>query len=141
MSNRAAFIESEKGQIVVRDAEVPEPGEGEVLVKVQACTIQPIDAKVAKLAIMPLGYPAVLGSPVGGIVEALGAGVTKVAVGERVVCGTKVFTHKKAKYGGLQRFSIVDESEVVEVCDDVCTLLSQNLMKHCRLAMSSLAKL
>ena len=60
-------------------------------------------------------YPGVLGSPVAGIVEAIGAGVSKVAVGDRVVCGTKIFSHKKAKYGGLQRFSVVDESEIVEV--------------------------
>jgi NADPH:quinone reductase-like Zn-dependent oxidoreductase len=60
-------------------------------------------------------YPAVLGSPVAGVVAAIGAGVSKVAVGDRVVCGTKIFSHKKAKYGGLQRFSVVDESEIVEV--------------------------
>lgn len=29
--------------------------------------------------------------------------------------GTKVFVHKKAKYGGLQRYTVVDESEIVEV--------------------------
>ena len=34
MSNKAAFVEAEKGQIVVRDAEIAQPGEGEVLVKV-----------------------------------------------------------------------------------------------------------
>jgi NADPH:quinone reductase-like Zn-dependent oxidoreductase len=115
MSNRAAFIESAKGQITVRDAEHIQPEAKEVLIRVQACAIQPADAKVAKLAIMPMEYPAVLGSPVAGVVEALGADVTKVAVGDRVVCGTKVFVGKKAKYGGLQRFSVVDESEVIEV--------------------------
>jgi NADPH:quinone reductase-like Zn-dependent oxidoreductase len=64
---------------------------------------------------MPFEYPAVLGSPVAGTVEALGAGVTKVAVGQRVVSGTKVFAHKKPRYGGLQRFTIVDESEILDV--------------------------
>lgn len=34
MSNKAAYLESEKGSFVVRDAEVWQPGEGEVLVKV-----------------------------------------------------------------------------------------------------------
>jgi hypothetical protein len=34
MANRAAFLESEKGKFVVRDAEIGQPGEGEVLVKV-----------------------------------------------------------------------------------------------------------
>jgi NADPH:quinone reductase-like Zn-dependent oxidoreductase len=64
---------------------------------------------------VPMEYPAVLGSPVAGVVEAIGSCVSKVAVGERVVCGTKIFSHKKAKHGGLQRFSVVDASEIVEV--------------------------
>ena len=34
MSNKAAFVETAKGQIVVRDAEIAQPGDGEVLVKV-----------------------------------------------------------------------------------------------------------
>ncbi|KAF2264405.1 GroES-like protein [Lojkania enalia] len=116
MSNRAAFLETSMGPIVVRDAEIGEPGEGEILIKVYASAIQPADAKIAKQAMMPMEYPAILGSPVAGTVEALGPGVKgKAAVGDRVVCGTKVFMHKKAKYGGLQRYTVVDESEVVEI--------------------------
>lgn len=64
---------------------------------------------------MSVEYPAVIGSPVAGTVEAIGPGVTAVTVGQRIVCGTKIFTHKKAKYGGLQRFAVVDESEVLDV--------------------------
>lgn len=70
---------------------------------------------MAKQALISVQYPNVLGSPGAGIVEALSSGVTKVAVGQRIVCGTKIFTHKKAKYGGLQRFTVVDESEVLDV--------------------------
>ena len=82
--------------------------------QVYAAAIQPVDAKVGKLALMSLEYPAVLGSSTAGIVEALGPGVNRVAVGERVVCGTKLFQHKKPQYGGLQRFAVVDEAEIVE---------------------------
>jgi len=64
---------------------------------------------------LTLEYPTVLGSPVAGIVVSLGQNVSKVTVGQRVVCGTKIFTHKKQKYGGLQQFAVVDESEVLEV--------------------------
>jgi NADPH:quinone reductase-like Zn-dependent oxidoreductase len=73
---------------------------------------------------IPVEYPAVLGSPVAGVVEAVGAGVSKVTVGERIVCGTKIFTHKQAKYGGLQRYAVVDESEVVEVNSMVTSMPS-----------------
>jgi len=57
MSNRAAFVESAKGQVVVRDAETIQPEAKEVLIKVQACAIQPADSKIAKLAIMPWNTP------------------------------------------------------------------------------------
>ncbi|KAF2681811.1 GroES-like protein [Lentithecium fluviatile CBS 122367] len=117
MENRAAFLESQKGVFVVRDAEIEQPREKEVLIKVHAAAIQPADAKIAKFAVLPIDYPGVLGSPISGTVEALGAGVDKVAVGDRLVCGTKVFAHKKAKYGGHQRFAVVDESEIIMIGD------------------------
>jgi NADPH:quinone reductase-like Zn-dependent oxidoreductase len=81
-------------------------------------------------------YPGVLGSPVAGVVEAIGASVSKVAKGDRVVCGTKIFSHKKAKYGGLQRFSVVDESEIVEVSSRYLTQHASADI-HIRLATSS----
>lgn len=42
MSNKAAFIETEKGSVVVREADIVQPGEGEILVKVYSKTV---DAK------------------------------------------------------------------------------------------------
>jgi NADPH:quinone reductase-like Zn-dependent oxidoreductase len=115
MSNRAAFVESEKGQIIVCDTEIAELEEGEILVKVLACALQPGDAMVAKLAIVPVDYPAILGVPIAGVIEAVGPGVTKVSVGDRIFCATKILSHKKAKYGGLQRFSTVDAAQAVLV--------------------------
>jgi NADPH:quinone reductase-like Zn-dependent oxidoreductase len=70
---------------------------------------------VAKLAIVPVDYPAVLGVPIAGVVEGVGPGVTKVSFGDRIFCATKILSHKKAKYGGLQRFSIVDAAQAVLV--------------------------
>ncbi|KAF2733869.1 GroES-like protein [Polyplosphaeria fusca] len=116
MANRAAFLETEKGEFTVRDTEIGQPGDGEILIKVHAAAIQPADAKVAKMAVMKMEYPTTLGSPVAGTVEAIGTRTTgKVSIGDRVVCGTKIFVHKKAKYGGLQRYCVVDESEIVEI--------------------------
>ena len=60
-------------------------------------------------------YPAVLGSPVAGLIEAVGPDVTKVASGDRIVCATKIFTQKKAMYGGTQRYTLADESEAIKV--------------------------
>ena len=123
MSNKAAFIDRPKGEVVVRDAETFEPEAGEVQIRVHACAIQPLDAKVGRLGMMPMEYPAIVGSQVAGVITAVGAGVTDFAVGDRVVGTTKVVMQKKAKYGGLQRVSILDASGLVEVSERIRTSL------------------
>lgn len=65
----------------------PMPGPGEVLVKVAAAAINPVDAKLRNGSLslfMPLEFPAQLGGDVSGTVEAVGAGVTALKHGDRV---------------------------------------------------------
>ncbi|KAF1965668.1 GroES-like protein [Bimuria novae-zelandiae CBS 107.79] len=115
--NRAAYLLEPKGRFEVRDAPIEQPGPGEVLVKVHFGALQPADQKVAKYSVLPVEYPSVLGGPVSGIVEALGERVDKIAIGDRIVSGTKLFGSWKAKYGGMQRYAIVDQSSVIEIGD------------------------
>lgn len=64
----------------------PEPGPGEVLVRVVAASVNPVDTKIRKnggLAAPEL--PAVLGCDVAGVVVAVGKGVEVFAVGDRVL--------------------------------------------------------
>ncbi len=68
---------------------VPEPiaGPGEILVKVAAAAINPVDVKLraGHLSLfMPLEFPARLGGDVSGTVEAVGEGITAFAPGDRV---------------------------------------------------------
>jgi L-iditol 2-dehydrogenase len=82
--------------IEVRDVPVPQPGEGEILLKVEAATTCGTDVKVFKRGGHPrmLKAPTLFGHEMAGRVAALGPGVDKVAVGEAVVisnsapCGT-----------------------------------------------------
>jgi NADPH:quinone reductase-like Zn-dependent oxidoreductase len=65
----------------------PKPGPGEVLVRVQAASVNPIDWKLrsgAAKARFPLTLPAILGRDVAGTVRELGEGVKGFAVGDRV---------------------------------------------------------
>ena len=65
------------------DTPVPEPGSGEVQVKVQAVGINPVDYKFRKNG--PYGdFPVILGWDVAGVVEALGPGVSEFNVGDEV---------------------------------------------------------
>jgi NADPH:quinone reductase-like Zn-dependent oxidoreductase len=66
----------------------PIPGPGEILVKVAAAAVNPVDAKLrggALALFMPLEFPAQLGGDVSGTVEAVGDGVTAFRPGDRVM--------------------------------------------------------
>jgi NADPH:quinone reductase-like Zn-dependent oxidoreductase len=65
----------------------PTPGPGEVLVKVAAASINPVDLKQragATKTYFPLEFPNVIGWDVSGTVVKLGPGVSEFAVGDRV---------------------------------------------------------
>ena len=70
------------------DVPVPVPGEGELLVRVQAAGVNPGDAKMRDGAYGDVPLPAVLGRELAGIVEGVGPGVTGVAEGDAVFGGT-----------------------------------------------------
>jgi NADPH:quinone reductase-like Zn-dependent oxidoreductase len=76
----------------VIDAPVPEPGRGQVRIRVEAAAVNPVDA-ATRQGFMNIDRPGVirdrdqvgLGWDVAGIVEAAGPGVTSPAPGERVI--------------------------------------------------------
>src|SRR6185437_4235034 len=72
----------------VRDVPVPEPGAGQVLVRVRAASINPGEAKIREGALherWPATFPSGQGSDFAGIVDKLGPGVATVAIGEDVI--------------------------------------------------------
>ncbi|WP_033337512.1 NADP-dependent oxidoreductase [Catenuloplanes japonicus] len=73
--------------VAVREIAVPEPGEGEVRVRVHAASINGFDLAVANgylQGVMEHRFPVVLGKDFAGVVDAVGAGVGGYAVGDRV---------------------------------------------------------
>ena len=72
-------------QIVER--EIPEPGPGEVRIKVLACGVCRSDALVVEALWPGIPYPRVPGHEVAGVVDALGAGVSGWNKGQRVGVG------------------------------------------------------
>ena len=70
------------------DVPDPKPGEGEVLVRLAATSVNPIDFKQrsgAMQAFMPLEFPAILGKDIAGVVREIGPGVTGFSEGDRVL--------------------------------------------------------
>ncbi|OOB90223.1 quinone oxidoreductase family protein [Rathayibacter sp. VKM Ac-2630] len=76
-----------------RDAPVPMPGRGEVLVRTRAASINATDEKIlsGSARVMALGRPRPLGFglDIAGTVEAIGPGPSSVSIGDRVVGMTR----------------------------------------------------
>ena len=71
--------------ITLEDVIPPEPGEGEVLVRVKAAGVGPWDAWIrAGRSVLPQPLPLTLGSDISGIVETAGPGVTGFVPGDAV---------------------------------------------------------
>ena len=106
---RAAYIEQTgpAENIRVGDLPRPEPGPGQVLLRVKAVSLNPIDLYLRSGAVaMPLPMPYVIGTDVAGVVESVGPGVTRLAVGERVWGSNQGLSGRQ---GAASEFLAVDE--------------------------------
>jgi NADPH:quinone reductase-like Zn-dependent oxidoreductase len=104
---------------------LPEPGDGQVLVRVHASPIHASDLHImrGRYGYTP-EFPTVLGSECVGVVEAVGTGVDTVAVGQRVV--TVLVT------GTWQERIVVAASQLAPVPDEMsastaCQLITNPL--------------
>lgn len=84
---KAAFITETGSPDVIQFGELPDPtpAHGEVLVSVAAVAVNPIDTYIRGGAVkLELPQPYVVGCDLAGTVQAVGAGVTRFQVGDRV---------------------------------------------------------
>ena len=84
--------------LVIAEVDRPDPGPGEVLVRVSAAGINPVDAAVRAGHYPLLGNPPfTVGWDISGTVEAIGPGVSGFAVGDEVF-GMPRFPRQAAAY-------------------------------------------
>lgn len=86
----------------------PEPGPGQVRVRVHACGLNPSDYQRAAYGVPEWEWPAVLGLDVAGTVDSVGASVTGVSIGDRVV-----FHGDIRARGGLAEYAVCDARVLV----------------------------
>ncbi len=86
---RRAVIRQHGGPEVIEweEASLPEPGPGEALVRHEAVGLNFIDT-YHRSGLYPVALPSGLGGEGAGVVEAVGEGVSEVAVGDRVAYAT-----------------------------------------------------
>jgi NADPH:quinone reductase len=83
---RAVVLEEFGGPLNLRELDKPVPGPGQVLVRVKASGVNPLDTKIraGKAAHAQVRPPAVLGVDLAGVVEEVAAGVNGFRPGDEV---------------------------------------------------------
>jgi len=84
---KAAQISKPGGKWELVEREIPQPGAGQVRVKVEACGICHSDVLVKEGQRPGLQFPRVPGHEIAGRIDALGSGVTRWEKGQRVGVG------------------------------------------------------
>ena len=109
---KAVCIYSHGGPEVLRyqDSPRPRPQAGEVLVRVHAAGVNPVDWKIREGKLHDLlghTFPLVLGWDVSGVVESLGHGTTRLRVGDAVFSKPDI-----ARDGAYAEFIVIKETEI-----------------------------
>lgn len=87
MKMKAAQVSKPGGDFELVEREIPQPGRGQVRVKVEACGICHSDVLVKEGLWPGLQYPRVPGHEVAGVVDLAGEGITTWKKGDRVGVG------------------------------------------------------
>lgn len=92
---------------VIEDTPLPIPGDGEVLIRVRATSINPLDWKIREGYLQEfLSVPLQLGSDISGDVEAVGKDVTGFEV------GMPIYGMKGLRGGGYAEFTTILPNEI-----------------------------
>ena len=108
------------------DIDVADPGEGQVRITIEAAGVNFIDT-YHRTGLYPLNLPLTLGLEGAGIVNAVGAGISDLAEGDRVAW--------KSVEGSYAEQVVADVAEVVKIPSDVATktaaaVMLQGLTSH-----------
>ncbi|MCA9101268.1 MAG: NADPH:quinone reductase [Planctomycetales bacterium] len=109
---QAAFINETGPPSAIQYGELPrpQPGPGQVLVKVAAVAVNPIDTYIrGGLVAMQLPRPFVIGCDLAGVVESCGEGATRYAPGTRVWGSNQGLLGRQ---GTFAEYAAVDEDLV-----------------------------
>lgn len=81
---RAMVLEKVGHPLKLMDVPRPEPSVDEVLIKVRACGVCRTDLHIMDGELEPANLPLILGHQIVGVIEKLGPGASRYAVGDRV---------------------------------------------------------
>lgn len=137
MSNKAAWIKEEKANLTIDAADLPTPGPNELLVKNAAIGLNPVEAKVQKLAILPLSYPYILGMSFAGTVAKVGSSVTAFKPGDRVAVKRSI-VDQKPNTGAFQQYVLANPNTTAKLEDQTSFVAGASAISNLATAVAAL---
>ncbi|GAA6044223.1 hypothetical protein JCM8097_005274 [Rhodosporidiobolus ruineniae] len=105
--NRAAWLKEKGARLEVGDAPVGSPDEGQVLIKVHAVGIEPVDWKVQDSGYFVKAFPFLLGDSLAGEVVEVGSEVKNVKKGDRVLGHSIALATQKSEHAAFQNYALL----------------------------------
>ncbi len=112
---QACYIERYGGPEVIKIGVLPAPtpGPGELVFRMEAASVNPVDFKTRNgmlRALQSYRMPAILGNDAAGVVTALGSGVQGFALGDRVAARLD-----KARMGGFAEYVLARQQDLARI--------------------------
>ncbi|KAF7317588.1 GroES-like protein [Mycena kentingensis (nom. inval.)] len=101
----AIVVPSAKAPFTITTVPVLTPGKGEVLVKVEAVGLNPMDPFRRAMDMLIDAYPVIMGSSIAGVVMQVGDGVEGWKTGDEVLSG--------GMGGGYQQYAVLDAALLI----------------------------
>ncbi|KAF4614055.1 hypothetical protein D9613_007418 [Agrocybe pediades] len=110
-TQKALFLLERFGNFSIKETEIYKPGPGELLIKIHAISLNPVDWKIQKYGFVVENYPAILGTDIAGEVEEIGEGVIGFKKGDRI------FSHANTvnEYAGFQQYALTWASAAAKI--------------------------
>ncbi|AMM51804.1 zinc-binding oxidoreductase [Rufibacter sp. DG15C] len=110
--NKAAYYENygDASVLKIGELDLPEVKEGEVLVRIKAAAVNPVDSAVREgwlMAFLPLNFPAIPGWDVAGVVEECGFSARRFKPGDEVYAYARRPT---VQHGTFAEYIVIPES-------------------------------
>ncbi|RPD54128.1 GroES-like protein [Lentinus tigrinus ALCF2SS1-6] len=135
-TQKALYVPSKQASFQLGDAPIYTPGPKEVLVKIISSALNPVDWKIPTFGLLDsLKFPAILGSDLAGVVEEVGAEVSKFTKGDRVLFQGWFGDNK---YAGFQQYTLIDAELAAKIpvnisfdqASSVCVALVAVVIPH-----------
>ncbi|KAG9317694.1 chaperonin 10-like protein [Chiua virens] len=115
-TQKALWLPKIGAEFTVGTHAIPEPGPGEVLVKMEAIALNPLEWKIRQSGFfMVKEYPAIVGEDGAGVVHKVGDGVTNLSKGDRIFFQTSFGND----YGTYQQYCLTNAARAIKIPSNI----------------------